>query len=124
MLSMATLRALFKCNGSQHSSNHNTSNARPISNLPNETLPSNPPERANSQTNDGCTSPSILVGLPENNGDSLRHPLLNNSAKKIRRGFLSRLMHNSTNVVKQEEDLGNENACLLDTKLPKELVLR
>ncbi|CAF4653349.1 unnamed protein product [Rotaria sp. Silwood2] len=121
---MAAIRTFFKRNVGQRSSNNNNPNSRTTTDSSSDTSSSTTTERVNNQANDGCSSTSTLGVLTNTNGDPLRHPLLNISTTKHHRRFLLRLVHNSTIMNKQEEELINENTGLLDTILPKELILR
>ncbi|CAF4773533.1 unnamed protein product, partial [Rotaria socialis] len=120
---MATIRSLFKRNVAQNSSNNNELNVRPTNNTSSDILSTNTSERLNNRLTDGYISASTLGGSPDNNVDSLRHPLFNISSAKPHRRFLSCLIKNSTTMYKQDdEQVNDENICILDTKLPKELI--
>ncbi|CAF3667280.1 unnamed protein product [Rotaria socialis] len=122
---MATIRSLFKRNVAQNSSNNNELNVRPTNNTSSDILSTNTSERLNNRPTDGYISASTLGGSPDNNVDSLRHPLFNISSAKPHRRFLSCLIKNSTTMYKQDdEQVNDENICILDTKLPKELIFR
>ncbi len=120
---MAAIRTFLKRTVGQHSSNNN-SNPRTATDSSSDTSSSVITERLNPHTNDGYSSTSTLGVLINNNDDSLRHPLLNTPLKNRRRRFLLRLINNSTIMNTQQEQLIEENICLLDKKLPKELILR
>ncbi|CAF4299921.1 unnamed protein product, partial [Adineta steineri] len=82
-------------------------------------------DHLNSQTNDGYSSTSTLGVSTINSDDSSQHPLLPViSSKNRRKNFFSCLTNNTTTMDTNEEQLINEDICLLDTKLPKELLLR
>jgi hypothetical protein len=124
---MAALRTFFKRTVGQHSSNNSNLTPRTNTDSSSDTSSSTTAsERLNTRTNDGYNSASTLGILINNNhdDDTLRRPLLNLSSTNRRRRFFSCFMNNSTIMNTQEEQLLDENICLLDKKLPKELLLR
>ncbi len=120
---MAAIRTFLKRIVGQHSSNNN-SNPRTTIDSSSDTLSSTTTDRLNTHTNDGYSSTSTLGVLINNNDDSLRHPLLNTPSRDRRWRFLLRLINNSTIMNTQQEQFIEENICLFDKKLPKELILR
>jgi hypothetical protein len=119
---MAAIRTFLKRAVGQHSSNNN-SHTRTTTVSSTDTS-STIAERLNNHTNDGFSSTSTLGILANTNDDSLRHPLLNTPSTNYRRRFLLRLINHSTIMNTQQEQIIEENTCLLDKKLPKELILR
>lgn len=128
---MATIRTFFKRTVGQHSSNNSNLTPRTNTDSSSDTSSSTiASERLNTRRNDGYSTASALGILINNNNnsnhddDTLRRPLLNLPSTNRRRRFLLCFMNNSTIMNTQEEQLLDENTCLLDKKLPKELLLR
>jgi hypothetical protein len=122
---MAAIRTFFKRTVVQHSSNNPNSNPGTVTDSSSDTSSSTTSERVNNRTNDGYRSASTLETLINNNhDDSLRRPLLNIPSTTRHRRFFLRLINNSTIMNPQEQQLVDENICLLDKNLPKELLLR
>jgi hypothetical protein len=121
---MAAIRTFFKRTVGQHSSDNNNRNpGGTATDSSSDTSSSTTSERLNNRINDGYSSTSAL-GVLVNNDDSLRRPLLNIPSTNRRRRFLLRLINNSSTMNTQNEQIIDENTCLLDKKLPKELLLR
>jgi hypothetical protein len=121
---MAAIRTFFKRTVGQHSSDNNHTNpGGTVTDSSSDTSSSTTSERLNNRINDGYSSTSAL-GVLVNNDDSLRRPLLNIPSTNRRRRFLLRLINNSSTMNTQNEQIIDENTCLLDKKLPKELLLR
>jgi hypothetical protein len=81
-------------------------------------------ERVNQRRNDGYSSTSTL-GIVTGNGDeSVRRPLLHLRSTNRRRTFLTRLSQQPSAMIDQHEQSTDDHSCLLDKKLPKELILR
>ena len=115
---MATIRTFLKRTVGQHSViNNNIDSSSDTS--------SSITDRSNNQTNDGYNSTSTLGILTVNSDDSLQRPLLNVHTTNRRKKFFSCIIDNTMIMNNQQEQLIDENnICLLDKKLPKELVLR
>lgn len=120
--SMATLRTFLKRTVGQHSSN-----LTPVNNTDSSS------DTSSSTTSERRTNGSPLAVLIINNtntenrdDETLRHPLLElPSSNNTRRKLFSCLANNSTmNSTTPIEQYLDENICLLDKKLPKELLLR
>jgi len=114
---MATICTFLKRTVGKNSSNNNHLNIRSATDDTSERL-------NKQQTNDSSNNSSPLGTSINNNDESLRRPLLNIISKNRHRRFLCHLMHNSTKMNTQLEQLIDENTCLLNTNLPKELILR
>jgi hypothetical protein len=116
---MAAIRTFLKHTVGQHSSDNNSGNTDSSSNTSLSTS-----ERLNNQTNDGYSSTSTLGILTVNSDDSLRRPLLHVHTKNHRKKIFSCLSDNTIIMNNQQEQIIDDNICLLDKKLPKELILR
>ncbi|CAF0843962.1 unnamed protein product [Adineta steineri] len=127
---MAAIRSFLKRTVSQNSPNNNHLNTGSTTDSTSDTSSSTTTtERINKQRNDGLSNSSPLGILINNNNntnndDSLRRPLLNISSTNRRGRLLLHLINNSNKMNAQTEQVIDENICLLDTKLPKELILR
>ena len=124
---MATVRAFLKRTFGQDLSNNNNNLLSGSSNTDSSSdTSSSLTERFNSQTNDGYSSTSTLGVSSVHSDDSMRRPLLNVHTRLRRKRFLSRFIHNSTTTTMhlEHEQPMEDDVCLLDKKLPKELVLR
>lgn len=122
---MAAIRTFLKRTVGQNSPTNNHLNTGSATDSSSDTSSSTTTtERSNKQTNDSSNNSSTSGILVNNNDDSLRRPLLNIIPTNRHRRFLSHLINNSTNMNTQVEQVIDENTCLLDTKLPKELILR
>jgi hypothetical protein len=120
---MAAIRTFFKRTVSQHTSNSN--NLSDSTDSSSETLSTTTTEHLNNQTNDGYNSTSTLGALTVNSDDSLRRPLLHVHTTNRRKKRFSCLSDNHTTTMSTEqEQITDDNTCLLDKALPKELVLR
>jgi hypothetical protein len=115
---MAAIRTFLKHTVGQHSSDNNSGNTDSSSNTSLSTS-----ERLNNQTNDGYSSTSTLGILTGHSDDSIR-PLLHSHTTNRRKKFFSRLIDHPTTMNNQQEQTMDENICLMDKKLPKELLLR
>jgi hypothetical protein len=122
---MAAIRTFFKRTAGQHNSNHNTNNLSTTSGNTDSSsdTSSSITERSNNQANEGYSSTSTLGVLTVQSDDSLR-PLLHSHTTNRRKKFFSRLIDHPTTMNNQQEQTMDENICLMDKKLPKELLLR
>lgn len=118
---MAVLRTFF-----QRTSNTNNSNRTTQTDSSSDTS-SSTTDRTRNPTIDGYSSTSTLGILTVHSDDSIR-PLLHTNSINHRRTFFSRLIHchnhHSIPMTNQQEENLDENTCLFDKKLPKELILR
>jgi hypothetical protein len=122
---MTAIRTFFKRTVGQHSSNNNNLSIGSVNtDSSSETSSSSTTERLNNQPNDGYSSTSTLGGLTVNSDDSMRRPLLHVHSTHRRKKFFSRLINNTSEMDTQQVQSVDENICLLDKKLPKELILR
>jgi hypothetical protein len=123
---MDAIRTFLKRTVGQHSSNNSNLNPGTTTDSSSDTSSSSTAsEHLNNRTNNGYSSTSTLgILINNNNDDSLRRPLLNIPSTNRRRRFFSCLINNSPIMNTQDEQLIDENTCLLDKKLPKELLLR
>ena len=122
---MATIRTFFKRTVGQTSSDNNHLNPASPADSPSDTTSTTTTNgHIHKSTNDGSNNSSATGVLVNHNDDSLRHPLLNNSSINRPRRFLFGLIHHPTKTDTQLEQVSDEDICLLDKKLPKELVLR
>lgn len=120
---MAVLRTFI-----QRTSNTNNRNQNTQTDSSSDTSSSTTTtERVINPTNDGYSSTSTLGVLTVHSDDSIR-PLLHSNSTNRRRTFFSRLIHHhqqpSIPMTSQQEEQNQENLCLFDKKLPKELILR
>ena len=121
---MAAIRTFLKRTVGQHiSNNSNHLNTTSGNTDSSSDTSSSLTERSNHQANDGYSSTSTLGVLTVHSDDSNR-PLLHTHSTTRRKKFFSRLIDHSTTMNNQIEQIIDENICLMDKKLPKELVLR
>ena len=121
---MAVIRTFFKRAVGQHSSNNNNLSTISGNNTDSSSdTSSSTTERLNNQANDGYSSTSTLGVLTVNSDDSLR-PLLHAHTTNRRKTFFSRLVDTTTTMNIQPEQIIEDDICLIDIKLPKELILR
>ena len=80
--------------------------------------------RSNTRSSDGFSSTSTLGLLTVNSDASIRRPLLHLPTTKRRKNLLLRLVHNPAPMPTPQEQHIQDNICLLDKTLPKELILR
>lgn len=121
---MATIHTFLKRTVGQRLSNINNLSITSGTTDSSSDTSSSTTERLNNQTNDGYSSTSTLGLLSVNNDDSMRRPLLHVHTKPRQKKLLSRLINNATTMNTEQEQVVDENICLLDKKLPKELILR
>jgi hypothetical protein len=115
---MAVIRTLFKRTVGQHPSNNNHLN------LTNTNTDSSSDTSSSNQTNDGYSSTSTLGVSTVNSDESLRRPLLHVHRINHRKKLFSCVADNTNRMDTQQEQLIDDNICLLDKQLPKELILR
>lgn len=121
---MATLHSFLKRRVGQRLSNTNNLNVNSGNTDSSSDTSLSTAERLNNQANDGYSSTSTLGVLSAASDDCLRRPLLPVHKKIRQKTFLSRLIHNPTEMnIEQEQSIDN-TMCLIDQKLPKELILR
>jgi hypothetical protein len=118
---MAAIRTFFKRTVGQHTSNNNNLTTNSGNTDSSSDTSSSITER--NQTNDGYSSTSTLGVLTVHSDDS-RRPLLHLHTTNRRKKFFSHLINQTTTMDNQQEQTMGENVCLMDKKLPKELVLR
>ena len=128
---MAAIRTFLKRKVS-----HNTSNCNPNNTLTatvntsadsSSDTSSSTTERLNNQRLDGYSSTSTIGIITVHSDDSARRPLLHLRPANRRKNFLSRLIPNQTASIMMNipsEVAVDDNICLMDRKLPKELILR
>ena len=75
-------------------------------------------------TDSSSDTSSSSKRTPDPKDDVLRHPLLQNSSTNHCGKIFSCFINDSTINHSPEEQLLDENICLLDKKLPRELLLR
>ena len=117
---MAALRTLFKRTASQ-----NSNQLSAVSINTDSTSDSSTNEHLNNPNNENYSSTSTLGVLTITNDDSLRRPLLRIHSRQRKRNIFSCFMNkNSTTMDSPDEQILDENICLIDKTLPKELLLR
>ena len=127
---MAALRTFLARTVGQHPSNNNDRHSTGVSTGDRARLdrPSATIEPANdhntTRANDGYSSTSTLGLSTGTNDDPMRHPLLHTHPTNRRRRFLLRLMPKVALMNSQDPQVDDENASLLERKLPRELILR
>lgn len=128
---MAALRSFLKRKVSQHTSHHHLhpTATNTSADSSSDTSASSTPERSNQQRNDGYNSTSTLGVSTINSDDSARRPLLHLRSANRRKKVANRLVENTTAAAaeamkNQQEITIDNNTCLLERKLPRELILR
>ncbi len=125
---MTLIRTFLKHTVGQHSLNNNPTKTT-ITDSSSDSSSSTITERLSNQelnqTNDDCSSKSILDLLINNHDDSMRRPLLHiQTTNRCRKLLLLRLINHSTTINTQQEQFIDENISLIDKKLSKELIIR
>ena len=125
---MAAVRTFLKRTVGQHSSNNSNLSPGTNTDSSSDTSSSTTSERRTLRTNDNASPLAVLIinnNNTENHDDeTLRHPLLHLPPTNARRKLFSCLTNSSTMNPTLAEQCLDENICLLDKKLPKELLLR
>jgi hypothetical protein len=122
---MATIRTFFKRTVGHTSNSNNNNNLNTNSGSIDSSSDTSSSITERNQANDGYSSTSTLGILTVHSDDS-RRPLLHSHTTNRRKKFFSRLIDptTATTMDNQSEQTMEENICLMDKKLPKELVLR